>query len=140
MLDSTADLQEPLVGRGAAYADIDGDGDLDLAVVQNAGRAALLLNDQQTGHHWLRVRLVGTGANRNGLGAEVTLRAGGITQQRHVHPARGYLSQVELPLTFGLGAATRIDELTVTWPGGQVQQVAVPAVDRLLTITQEAVR
>jgi len=140
LLDTTADLQNPLVGRGAAYADIDGDGDLDLAIVQNGRRAILLRNDQQTGHHWLRLKLVGAAANRDALGAEVTLRAGGVTQYQRVHPSRGYLGQVELPLTFGLGATTTVDELTVTWPGGQVQQVTVPAVDRVLRVVQEAAR
>jgi len=138
LLDTTANLQDPMVGRGAAYADIDGDGDLDLAIVQNGRRAVLLRNDQETGHHWLRIELVGTSANRAGLGAEVTLRAGGMTQYGRVHPSRGYLSQVELTLTFGLGAATTVDELTVAWPGGQVQRVAVPGVDRVLQVVQEA--
>jgi hypothetical protein len=54
-----------------------------------------------------------------------------------VHTSRGYLSQVELPVTFGLGKANRIDELTITWPGGQVQRVQVPGVDRVLRVTQE---
>jgi hypothetical protein len=136
-LEATADLQTPLVGRGAAYADIDGDGDLDLAIMQNGRRAVLLRNDQSTGHHWLRLRLIGQTANRDGLGAEVMLRAGGITQYRRVHASRGYLSQVELPVTFGLGKANGIDELTITWPGGQVQRVQVPGVDRVLRVTQE---
>jgi hypothetical protein len=138
LLDTTANLQDPMVGRGAAYADIDGDGDLDLAILQNGRRAVLLRNDQQTGHHWLRLDLVGTSANRDGLGAEVMLRAAGVTQYRRVHPSRGYLSQVELPVTFGLGPATRVDELTVTWPGGQKQHVTVPGVDRVLRVVQEA--
>jgi hypothetical protein len=133
----TADLHTPLVGRGAAYADIDGDGDPDLAVLQNGRRAVLLRNDQSTGHHWLKLRLIGRTANRDGLGAEVMLRAGDVTQYRRVQTSRGYLSQVELPVTFGLGTATRVDELTITWPGGQVQRVRVPAVDRVLTVTQE---
>ena len=137
LLDGTADLQDPMVGRGAAYADIDGDGDLDLAIVQNGRRAVLLRNDQQTGHHWLRLKLAGGAANHDGLGAEVMLRAGDVTQYRRVHPSRGYLSQVELPLTFGLGASTSIDELRITWPGGQVQQAEVPGIDRVLTVTQE---
>ena len=127
-----------MVARGAAYADIDGDGDLDLAIVQNGRRAVLLRNDQQTGHHWLRLKLVGTAANPDALGAEVMLRTAGAIQYRHVHPSRGYLSQVELPLTIGLGAATTVDELRVTWPGGQVQQVAVPGVDRVLRVVQVA--
>ena len=140
LLDTTADLQHPMVGRGAAYADIDSDGDLDLAIVQNGRRAVLLRNDQQTGNHWLRLKLVGESANRDGLGAAVALRSDGVTQYRHVHPSRGYLSQVELPLTFGLGSAKTVDELTVTWPGGQVQRVAVPGVDRELRVVQEAAR
>ena len=129
-----------MVGRGAAYADIDSDGDLDLAIVQNGRRAVLLRNDQQSGNHWLRLKLVGDSANRDGLGAAVSLRSDGVTQYRHVQPSRGYLSQVELPLTFGLGSATTVDELRVTWPGGQVQRVAVPGVDRELRVVQEAVR
>jgi hypothetical protein len=137
LLEGTGDLQAPMVGRGAAYADIDGDGDLDLAVVQNGRRAVLLRNDQDTGHHWLRLILEGVQANRNGFGAEVTLRAGGVTQYRQLHPSRGYLSQVELPITFGLGQATSVDELTITWPGGQKQQVEVPGVDRTLRVVQE---
>lgn len=136
LLDDTGDLQQPLVGRGAAYADVDGDGDLDLAVTQNGRRVVLLRNDQASGHHWLRVRLVGTTGNRGGLGARLTLRADGVTQQRTLHPSRGYLGQVELPVTFGLGNAARIDELTVTWPDGQAQRVAVDAVDREITVTQ----
>jgi hypothetical protein len=140
LLDSTADLRQPMVGRGAAYADIDADGDLDLAIVQNGRRAVLLRNDQQTGNHWLRLKLVGGSANRDGLGAAVVLRSAGVTQYRYLHPSRGYLSQVELPLTFGLGSATTVDELTVTWPGAQVQRVTVPGVDRELRVVQEAAR
>jgi len=138
LLESTADLQNPMVARGAAYADIDGDGDLDVAIVQNGRRAVLLRNDQQTGHHWLRLKLVGTAANPDAFGAEVMLRSAGASQYRHVHPSRGYLSQVELPLTIGLGSATTVDELRVTWPGGQVQHVAVPGVDRVLKVVQGA--
>jgi len=129
-------LTRPLVGRGATYADIDADGDLDILVVQNGRRAELLRNDQQLGHHWLRVRLEGRRANRSAIGARVELTAGGVRQRRLVMPTRSYLSQVELPLTFGLGDAKRVDALRVTWPNGQVQHVAVDELDTQIHIVQ----
>lgn len=130
------DLARPLVGRGAAFADIDADGDLDIVVVQNGRRAVLLRNDQQLGHHWLRLQLEGRSSNRSAIGAVVELTAGGVTQRRLVMPTRSYLSQVELPLTFGLGAAQRVDALRVTWPNGQVQQVTVGQLDTEISIVQ----
>jgi hypothetical protein len=132
------DLDEPMVGRGAAYADIDNDGDLDIAVSQNGRTAVLFRNDQQLGHHWLRVRLEGKQANRSAIGAVLELQAGGITQRRVVMPTRSYLSQVELPVTFGLGDNDRIDALNVTWPGGQVQTVSVERIDTTITVIQAA--
>jgi hypothetical protein len=138
LAENTGDLAMPLVGRGAAYADIDGDGDLDIVVVQNGRRAVLFRNDQQLGHHWLRVKLEGRTVNRNAIGAELTLTANGVTQRRSVMPTHSYLSQVELPVTFGLGDAQQVDNLTVTWPNGQSQNVPVTEVDTTLTITQPA--
>lgn len=132
------DIATPMVGRGAAYADIDADGDLDIAVLQNGRAAVLLRNDQQLGHHWLRVQLEGSSANRSAIGAIVELTAGGQTQRRQVMPTRSYLSQVELPVTFGLGNSQSVDSLTVTWPGGQRQTVPVEHVDTVLTIRQAA--
>jgi len=136
-VSDSGDLSMPLVGRGAAYADIDADGDPDIVVTQNGRRAVLLRNDQQLGHHWLQLRLEGRASNRSAIGARVELTAGGVTQRRLVMPARSYLSQVELPLTFGLGDAARVDALTVTWPNGQVQHVKVGPVDTRLTVIQE---
>ena len=130
------DLGTPMVGRGAAYADIDADGDLDIVVVQNGRPAKLFRNDQQTGHHWLRVRLEGGPGNRDAIGATVELTAGGMTQRRQVMPTRSYLSQVELPLTFGLGTHTAVERLVVTWPNGETQTVPVGQVDTTLTIRQ----
>jgi hypothetical protein len=122
------------VGRANATADVDGDGDLDVVVTQAGRRAVLLRNDQHLGHHWVRVRLEEGGANRAAIGAWVELTAAGVTQRRQVMPARSYLSSSELPVTFGLGNADRIDALRVTWPDGEVQEVEPPAVDQLVTV------
>ncbi|MBI4161088.1 MAG: VCBS repeat-containing protein [Acidobacteria bacterium] len=131
------DLSIPIVGRGAAYADIDADGDLDLILTQVAGPPLLLRNDQRLGHHWLRFRLRGRGGNRDAIGAWVELTSGGVTQRRQVMPTRSYLSQVELPVTFGLGQEAAVESVRVLWPDGTVQEVEVPGVDRLIEVSPE---
>ena len=136
--ERTGDLARPIVGRGSAFADVDGDGDLDVVQTQVAGPPMLLRNEQALGHHWLRVRLVGEGSNRGALGASVELTADGVTQRRQVTPTRSYLSQSELPVTFGLGKSTAIDSLVVTWPDGARQEVPVPGVDRLIVVEKAA--
>lgn len=133
---NSGDLVNPLVGRAATYADIDGDGDLDFLISQNGGRPALFRNDQQLGHHWLRVKLIGEQSNRSAIGARIELIAEGIRQYRELSPTRSFLSQVELPVTFGLGGTSRVESLTVHWPGGHVQEVSVDGVDRLLVVKQ----
>ncbi len=130
------DLPQPLVGRGIATADIDDDGDLDLLITQNGRRPALLRNDQNTGHHWLRVQLKGQAPNTSAIGAQVSLTAGGVTQVRDLFPARGYLSSMELPLTFGLGNAERIDTLMIRWPDGREQTLSPEGVDRPIIVAQ----
>lgn len=136
LANNTGDLATPVVGRGASYADIDNDGDLDVMITQPGRDARLYRNDQQTGHHWLRVKLIGTTDNRNAIGAVIELTTNGTTQRRLVTSGRSFLSQVELPVTFGLGDAGRIDNLSITWPGGQVQSMKIDAVDRQIDITQ----
>jgi hypothetical protein len=133
--EKTGDLSASVVGRGAAYADIDGDGDLDVIVTQVGRRPILFRNDQALGHHWLRVKVQGQGANRDAIGARVILRAGGVEQRRLVMPSRSYLSQVELPLTFGLGDTPLVDEVRVTWPDGNTVVLEQVDADQTLTVT-----
>jgi hypothetical protein len=135
---STAgDLDRPIVGRGAAYADIDSDGDLDFIITQPGELPMLLRNDQALGHHWLRVRLIDEhGGNRDAIGAWVELESDGMIQRRQVMPTRSYLSQVELPVTFGLGDSDTIDRLTIIWPDGQRQNVAMDGVDQTVVVVR----
>jgi hypothetical protein len=132
-------LSTAIVGRGAIYADLDGNGDLDLVVTQIGGPALVLRNDQASGNHWLRVRLEGGGkVNRDAIGSWVELVSNGQIQRRQVMPARGYLSQVERTLTFGLGRSASVEPLKVHWTDGTTQQVAVPQVDREIRIMKPA--
>jgi hypothetical protein len=130
-------LSTPMVWRGGVYADLDGNGDLDLVVTQIGGAARVLRNGQASGNHWLRVRLEGGGkVNRDAIGSWVELTSNGLTQRRQVMPTRGYLSQVERTLTFGLGRSAGVEQLKVHWTDGTTQQVAVPRVDREIRITK----
>jgi enediyne biosynthesis protein E4 len=113
------DLFRPIVGRGATYADIDGDGDLDVLLTANGSPARLFRNESGADNHWLRLHLKGRTSNRDALGSRVTVRAGGLEQHRQLFPARSYLSSVELPLTFGLGAATTAEAVRIVWPSGK---------------------
>jgi hypothetical protein len=130
------DLFKPLVGRASAFADIDGDGDLDVVLTQAGGAPLLLRNEQQLKHHWLRVKLTGTKSNRSAIGAKVTAKIGGQSLTREVNPARSYLSASELPLTFGLGAGAKVDSLEITWPNGQKQTLAPDKLDTTLLIEE----
>ncbi|HEY1401476.1 MAG TPA: CRTAC1 family protein [Terriglobales bacterium] len=120
------DFSQPKVGRGLAYADFDRDGDLDLLLTTNNGPAYLFRNDQilnpQGGSHSIRFRLAGTQSNRDAIGAIVRLESGGITQSRMVKSGSSYLSQSELPLTFGLGKKDQADRIVIQWPNGRTEE------------------
>ncbi|MGA2348625.1 MAG: CRTAC1 family protein [Candidatus Sulfotelmatobacter sp.] len=115
-------FDQPKVGRGLAYADFDRDGDLDLLLTTNNGPAYLYRNDQLTGNHSIRFRLVGTKSNRDGIGASLRVFSGGITQSRIVKGGSSYLSQSELPVTFGLEKRDRIERVVIDWPSGRTEE------------------
>jgi len=105
------------VARGAAYGDINNDGAPDVVITTNAGPAALFLNQGST-NHALRIKLIGTKSNRDGIGAEVQVKSATTTQKQMLRSGSSYLSSSELVLTFGLGSSTKADAIEVRWPSG----------------------
>lgn len=130
------DLFKPIVGRGSAFADIDADGDLDVVFTQLHGKPLLLRNDQSLNNHWLRVKLFGNLANRDGVGSIIKLSYGDVTQWRLVTPARSYMSQSETVVTFGLGSEPKQIELEVLWPGGLKQILPVSKFDTTIFVKE----
>jgi hypothetical protein len=125
-----------MVGRGSAFADLDGDGDLDVLITGNGQTPRLLRNDQQLARHWLRFHLRGNPSNRDAIGARLDVHLGDQVLPRWVMPTRGYLSQSELPVTVGLGTASRVDQVVIRWPDGEQQVIESPAMDQLHVIEQ----
>jgi len=112
----------PIVGRGLAYGDFDRDGDLDLLMTTNNGPAYLYRNDQTGGNRSIRFQLVGTKSNRDAIGAVVKIYGAGATQSRTVRGGSSYLSQSELPVTFGVGKNEKIERVTIDWPSGRNEE------------------
>ncbi|HVH87278.1 MAG TPA: CRTAC1 family protein, partial [Terriglobales bacterium] len=130
-----SDFARPRVARGAAYADIDNDGDLDLVMTTNGGPAQLFRNDA-TANRSLRVKLQGTKSNRDGIGAVVRVNAAGNSQWLMMRSGSSYLSQSELVLTFGLGKATKADRVEIEWPSGQRDTLSNVAADQIITVLE----
>ena len=116
------EFNQPKVGRGLAYGDFDRDGDLDILMTTNNGPAFLFRNDQSSGNKSIRFRLVGTKSNRDAIGAAVRIFHGGGAQLRLVKSGSSYLSQSELPVTFGLGRQDGIERAVINWPSGRVEE------------------
>jgi enediyne biosynthesis protein E4 len=130
------DLVKPIVGRASAFGDFDNDGDLDIVLTQTGGAPLLLRNDPAVRRHWLRLKLVGKRANRDAIGAWIRVKIAGQPVARQVMPTRSYLSQSELPVTIGLGASDKFDDLEIVWPGGQIQKVADARIDSVTFVEQ----
>jgi len=131
-----AAFNTPRLARGAAFADIDNDGDLDLLITTNGGPATLFRNDGGNRNHSLRVRLLGTRSNRNGIGAVARIRYGNEKQWQMMRSGSSYLSQSELVLTFGLGQHSLVSELQVEWPSGQVDKITDVESGQTVTIQE----
>jgi enediyne biosynthesis protein E4 len=132
-------LEQLIVARGAAYGDFDNDGDLDVIVSINNGFAKLLRNDNGNQNDMLRVKTVGTSSNRDGIGARVTVVLNnGARLSQMVKGGSSYLSQSELPLTFGLGrpGVNRIVSLQIAWPSGKKESFSNIKPDQTLTLEE----
>ncbi|HAK94772.1 MAG TPA: hypothetical protein DCM87_07140 [Planctomycetes bacterium] len=127
-----------LSSRGAAFEDLDNDGDIDVVIVNSRREPTLLRNDSPRGNHWLQVELRGVRANRGGVGARVKVVAGDLTLHDEVHAGRGYQSHFGSRLHFGLGTRAAIDRIEVKWLGGGTDTIlgVGVGVDRRVTITE----
>ncbi|HTQ54795.1 MAG TPA: CRTAC1 family protein [Bryobacteraceae bacterium] len=129
-------FNRPVVARGAAYADYDRDGDLDIVITTNDGPAFLFRNDGGNRNNWLNVRLVGRKSNRDGIGAVVRVSSKSGKQWNMVRSGSSYCSQSDLALTFGLGADSEVQSIQVDWPSGQKQTLGAVAANQFLTIDE----
>ena len=126
------------MGRGAAYADFNNDGRLDLLLSTNGGPVYLFRNEVQGAalNHSLRIKLTGTKSNRDGIGATVRLTSGGETQTQMLRSGSSYLSASELVLTFGLAHNEKVDTVEIRWPSGEVDRLSNARAGQTVTVTE----
>ncbi len=129
-------LAVKLSSRGAAFDDLDGDGDLDVVILNSRREPTILRNDTRNDNHWIEIRLRGVKTNRDGVGARVKVTAGKLVQIDERHAGRSYQSHFGSLLHFGLGKQPRVDRIEVRWIGGGVDVVENIAADQILTITE----
>ena len=125
---------EALVGRAAATADYDNDGDTDIVIMNSNQRAVLLRNDGGNANNWIGIKLVGSQRNRDGIGAKVTVSTADLTQMREVKSGSSYASGSDTRLLFGLGANQRVEKITIVWQGGPTQVLKDVPINQILTI------
>jgi hypothetical protein len=126
--------------RGAAFDDLDNDGDIDVVVLNSRREPTLLRNDSTPQNHWLRVRLRGQRNNRDGIGATIRVFAGDLKWMDEVHSGRGYQSHFGLYPNFGLGKRTSVDRVEVRWPDGTLQSIQGVQADQVLEISEPSTR
>jgi hypothetical protein len=132
------DFEKPIVGRGAANADFDHDGDLDILINNNDSPAVLFRNDGGNKNNWINVRLVGRKSNRSGLDAIVRVESASGKQWQTVHSGSSYASQSDLALTFGLKQDKAASKITVEWPSGKTQEFSNVAANKFVVIDENA--
>jgi hypothetical protein len=125
-----------LSSRGAAFDDLDNDGDIDVVILNSRAEPTILRNDSPSKGHWIQVRLRGTKSNPDGVGAQVKVVAGNLALLDEVRSGRGYQGHFSMRLHFGLGDRKKVDRIEVRWIGGGLDIFKDIAVDQLLTITE----
>jgi hypothetical protein len=124
------------VARGACFGDYDNDGKIDAFLVNLGAPATVFHNVSTNTGHWITIQLKGTKSNRDGIGARLEVTAGGKKYVAERVSSSGYLSQDDGRVHFGLGAATKVEKLTVKWPSGREQVLENLAVDRIMTVEE----
>jgi enediyne biosynthesis protein E4 len=129
-------VTQALSSRGVAFGDFDNDGDIDIVINNMNDKPALLRNDLDNTNHWLKVKALGTRSNRTGIGARVRVVAGQHTQIDEVRSGGSYISQNDLRLHFGMGAARKADLVEVRWPSGQVDMLKDIATNQVIWVKE----